>query len=38
MKKKILKILHWIFGHPIQGNMYIVGMDTYCTCGRMNRP
>jgi len=33
------KIICKVFGHPLGGNAYIVGEDTYCPrCGRMNLP
>lgn len=38
MKEILLKVLHAIFGHPQEGNIYIGGIDTYCTCGRKNLP
>lgn len=42
MKKKkrlIGKIICKLFGHPMGGNVFIVGMDTFCPrCGRMNLP
>jgi hypothetical protein len=39
MKKIIGKMICYIFGHPIGGNVYFCGIETYCPrCGRKNLP
>ena len=40
LKTKLLgKILCFLFGHPVGGNVWIQGINTYCPrCGKKNLP